>query len=75
MTEFTPTPWSIFRRLNEVWSRDTRVAIVDREKDAHLIAAAPDMYEALEKISRWTLTDTEAHKVAIAALSKARGET
>jgi hypothetical protein len=47
--------------------------------DAHLIAAAPDMYEALERLM-FRLADFEPHYRALfqegrAALAKANGET
>ena len=50
---------------------------------AHLIAAAPDLYEALQRIVKWMdaqgynalYQDDTALKDARAALAKARGET
>ena len=52
----------------------------DAEERAHLIAAAPDLYEALEHM-RWcrhcgedSWEDCEGGRQALAALAKARGE-
>jgi hypothetical protein len=53
------------------------------DADAHLIAAAPDLYEALERIVKWMdaqgynalYLDDTAIKDAHIALAKARGET
>jgi hypothetical protein len=43
------------------------------EEDAHLIAAAPDLYEALERVEVY-VTDADDLAVVRAALAKARGE-
>jgi hypothetical protein len=88
-TEFTPGPWKIVEdrvpsslevfggttAICECWRRanpETETA------NAHLIAAAPDMYEALEKLrDRYVqVIGNEGIEcyVANAALAKARGE-
>ena len=54
----------------------------NERENAHLIAAAPDLYEALQDLLDWNSPNTsdkhDAHIVAIenarAALAKARGE-
>lgn len=54
------------------------VAELENERDAHLIAAAPDLYAALDA-ARIILAEHEPHPLpvlaqALAALAKARGE-
>ena len=51
------------------------------EADAHLIAAAPEMYEVIEEIAGMKITDCDAHDAANymrdaarALLAKMRGE-
>jgi hypothetical protein len=47
----------------------------ERDANAHLIAAAPELYEALDAFMRLgTMDDQSAIDAARAALSKARGE-
>ena len=59
MAKFTPRPWEFYLNSNgdyEVHIGNIRVVLVETtyedddnvEQDANLIAAAPDMYEALE---------------------------
>jgi len=55
---------------------------INREEDAHLIAAAPDLYDALAEMARLSVggaaTDEQlntAEANARTALAKARGET
>lgn len=69
------------RYENRKLTRDTyliaEVMSKNNEADAHLIASAPDMYEALEQIVKnWHEHGTyqEEYKKAVAALKKARGE-
>ena len=54
------------------------MAGVEREANAHLIAAAPEMYaivEAFESSYRWARIDLQdLHERARAALRKARGQ-
>lgn len=49
----------------------------DREEIAHLIAAAPDLYQALAEIDRWSRRQNIALPTSkvYAALAKARGES
>ena len=60
-TKFTPGPW-----LFSSYKSGTSVIVIDgkefgvatvnypnRDANAHLIAAAPELYEALEKIRHW----------------------
>ena len=48
----------------------------EAKANAHLIAAAPDLYEALDRLVRYiNAPSTEAYLSARAALAKARGET
>ena len=98
-TKFTPGPWSCFyKHKYDEWhvsmpvaGSSMRAGLCDdgiespnREADAHLIAAAPDMYEALEAAEELHQTGLIAasneliERVATsrrAALSKARGES
>lgn len=82
MTEFTKGPWmAVFDdELGAyVASTDTTYDIVCHvhEANAHLIAAAPDLYEALDAIivdDTWGL-DHPVYMKCRAALAKARGET
>jgi hypothetical protein len=50
---------------------------VEKEEDAHLIAAAPDLLAALEEISELSYGDEGdgASKIAEAAIKKAKGES
>lgn len=95
--KFTPGPWVIDAgfdgsgNFNQYWQvHDGSDAIVcstmfcmagNKEANAHLIAAAPDLYEALSRIESIiegafpNLNDGEAMRDARAALAKARGET
>lgn len=88
-TQFTKGPWSAYRGedTNFWWIiRDAEGHELGSgdggfEKDeAHLIAAAPELYEACKKLLYWadTIAPTPElandRKTAIAVLSKARGE-
>ena len=90
--KFTPGPWlfSSYKSGNSVIVIDGKefdVATVNypnRDANAHLIAAAPELYEALEHIEEYwnrdqnisAMSDALWHiiEVAQAALAKARGE-
>jgi hypothetical protein len=82
MTErkWTPGPWSIGSDLTfgpNGWGVGVIVAANtgDTIADAHLIAAAPDLYEALDALYESdTPPDFELWMKAKAALAKARGE-
>ena len=82
-TKFTPGPW----RCDSagVWSGTGWVLEPDSDKcyikvvDMHIIAAAPDMYAALEAAISWRGLDGDGisdpvRKQLYAALAKARGE-
>ena len=95
--KFTPGPWKVGRPHNEdvpsaingwnyypiYYGNDEEQVcdIVYNKADAALIAAAPEMYEALEKIADinpYTITSEVAYEIidiAGAALRKARGES
>ena len=93
--KWTPGPWRVLNdEAIKVASSDGSLATVTHihlrgrrdtsevEANAHLIAAAPDMAEALEKALNF-ITNTESEMgetlpcgdAARAALAKARGET
>ncbi len=85
---WTPGPWwwevtVLESERREVLTTRSRLAMGTGEDIAntHLIAAAPDLYEALERILRMPvngvpLRDWEDYSVkeALGALAKARGE-
>ena len=91
-TKWTPGPWRAGEWGNgwtaegekEIFSDGAEVVVVQRVlgQDAHLIAAAPELYKALDNLVRWTNFVTEgdyeeepeAITEARAALAKARGE-
>lgn len=87
-TKFTPGPWFISKKF-VVGPRDQEdgqsygmiVGVADvygenRSADAHLIAAAPDLYEVVEAMARFDGRNNNHHlkNMAKAALAKARGE-
>lgn len=88
--EFTPGPWTalgtdfdgfdIYRRApNEPGGLGEHIAEIDHEDatdiaNARLIAAAPDLYEALEQIAAKAGRMDDIGPIAEAALKKARGE-
>ena len=89
MSKFTEGPWTfnggdsapilhIYAPDNKHVFHESR-PLVEQEASARLIAAAPDMYEALNALfgfdakydgQKWN----DSVKMAIAALAKARGE-
>lgn len=93
-TKFTPGPWEVLlSALQEVYSsrgehlfrsvrRDLNgVEYVEQEANARLIAAAPDLYAALEDLlavvypAGFELKLQAQMKIGRTALAKARGET
>jgi len=93
MSEFTPGPWRkgdvgelmLKNKYREIISDDRKIGLVygiidqDNNANANLIAAAPEMYAALEMVLNQSWDgpiDAEhyARKQAAAALAKARGE-
>lgn len=97
-TEFTPYPWKVLEIAgsDDVYGvyADAENAFValtvsgpNKEANARLISAAPELYEALENVLKAMETDEDAEPqqswldnlyrsadVARAALAKARGE-
>lgn len=93
-TKFTPGPWSVtdshypsFKEISGpsfgikcvMWATDlTEDEYHKRSADLNLIAAAPDLYEALEYVLNVCPaidpSGEDAHEKAKAALAKARGE-
>jgi hypothetical protein len=81
----TPGPWNQapYSPTDVVANGDTMVAMareglngIERDKaiaNARLIAAAPDLLDALERIAELSY-DSEATRVAREAIAKARGE-
>lgn len=92
-TRFTPGTWAAESHLREpgMWTVVASdlffVASVAKEADAHLIAAAPDLYRALEAFAAVPIEGGDPPDDVIvrieggvirrarAALAKARGET
>lgn len=90
MPNWTPGPWRVGthhqilstggdNRCAGIVSYNSWMGIEEAEANAHLIAAAPDMYAALEQLVN-TAASYQPHfynelKQARAALAKARGET
>ncbi len=87
-TKFTPGPWKIGayesgRMAVDGANGEEVTGYIDIE-DAHLIAAAPELYEALKELCRYaedsdgcqygTLSTKLVKDIANAALAKARGE-
>lgn len=65
----TPGPWSVNRDLNgarrRVISRDWQVvAIVNKDEDHKIIAACPDLLEALQSIVECCIEDHSARDYA-----------
>jgi hypothetical protein len=85
MSEFTPGPWEV-REVDGLFAiacRDGWVLESNDEQqdraDAKLIAAAPELYAALEMVLNQSWdgpigAEHHARKQAAAALAKARGE-
>ena len=90
-TKFTEGPWKAHNRgpvftkedVYEIhWSEDGECVaeIVHGEADANLIAAAPELYEALKEMEEFVDMEcgigafSSSCKSAVKALAKARGE-
>ena len=81
MSQHAPGPWrAVFKGgigyFNVNMDTPPHLTVVThvRECDANLIAAAPDMFDALEYIANAELSGRHCQEVAKAALKKARGE-
>lgn len=83
-TKFKSTPWKVYQNdFTTAWisnSEDVTVALAfkDSVEHAHLIAAAPELYEALDDLIIWFWSehgDSDRLQDGIKALAKARGET
>lgn len=83
--KFTKGPWKFRRATKTLWATISgagRIIVVFRrefkDEDAHLIAASPDMYEALEdaamEIRNLARGTTDSYDAIMALLAKARGE-
>ena len=86
MNSYTPAPWHV--DIEETWPADAPcfiaasrgpLCIVDNREDANLIAAAPEMLDALCEIYSLSCgedddEDTEVMLLARQAIQKARGE-
>ena len=89
---YTPGPWRLGRghktgtprTVMPVLRRDSLIRSQNYEANAHLIAAAPDLLEALESIQAWVTDEgfedthegvAEICAQARAAIAKAHGET
>ena len=87
-TKFTPGPWFVKRQNPSPTTGEWMIAgskpgylaeirdcgSGDVQANAHLIAAAPDLYAALEEVIRISDRKHDAWDKAKAALVKARGE-
>lgn len=89
-TQHTPAPWELRQSTNGYWFIDheqggegyTLTKLECEERDARLIAAAPDLLAALQMVNRiWSHDQTASlapdSPVAIvrAAIARATGET
>ena len=85
MSNHTPGPWKIFDDHPDpdllclhVYHGDEQIADVSELKNARLIAAAPDLLEALENLLKVHEgeggTQYHAGDMARAAIAKAKGE-
>jgi hypothetical protein len=75
-TKFTPGPWKAVFDDRKIYIEGIGVPTDKNEKaNAHLIAAAPELYEALEALLSYK-TDAPLYfqENGRAALKKARGE-
>lgn len=87
--KWTPGPWfachpddlgETVARLDKIWAVKCNVPVASGKDDAHLIAAAPEMADALRQWQHAEETgdDAEVANARVArdaALSKARGES
>lgn len=92
MADFTPGPWVVGTAVNGNWIEMAdgksvartfyeHVGAEQEDANAHLIAASPDMYDALEALAQaasgYPMSGVEFEErriAAFAALAKARGQ-
>ena len=85
MSEFTKGPWKVGRRINVFTAGNIGWAIcecsgnADATANAHLIASAPDMYEALKEVLRISRESNSVELIEYTPeiahiLAKAKGE-
>lgn len=76
-TRFTPGPWNATRPVDygvNVVAEGIAVAWAEKEADANLIAAAPDMYAALQHVLYTRVFCPSREEKIARLLAKARGE-
>ena len=87
--KWTPGPWrvetsgrgSLCVASDDAWicgeldNQPHEMRTSEAEANAHLIAAVPELYEALQNVIREADRKTDAFNRARAALAKARGES
>lgn len=86
MSKHTPGPWRACSGFPSVEAagaanlalcNDQRIPMSERLANARLIAAAPDLLEALKRAVGWIETSSEgeiATSIALAAIAKAEGK-
>lgn len=79
MANFTPGPWKAIDSGDNEWlvfagELTPITAVVVNSPNAHLIAAAPEMYVALKKIAADRHCCLVAKGRALAAIAKAEGK-
>lgn len=83
--EYTKGEWKTNRNMMGTWTiftDDAHIADVDRHFNAHLIASAPDLYEACKSLAYMWREDTpayhgqlqEAKEKVMKALAKVEGK-
>jgi hypothetical protein len=77
--QHTPGPWRVDSHFN-IFYKDAMVAFpcisggLDQKANAQLIAAAPELLEALQQIQRMGYSDIGDRMMVDAAIAKATGE-
>jgi len=89
MNKHTPGPWVVDQLVDgyDIHASEARCHVatasdpemvwgaIGREEDARLIAAAPELLEALKQIANMGVpVQKEEHRIARAAIAKAKGE-
>ena len=78
MSQYTKGDWKVLHNKHG-WHCDSdgvgRVCMIDTEANANLIAAAPDLYEALKLLAaQYVVPSNKVYwELALAALAKADG--